>query len=227
MEKSQISPDKITKPIQLLGAWLVGLLTIDSAFLVAAIRMDASSWQSCALTVAAIVNVPMFICALFLLQTKFRPELQEDSFYSTYLSNRTNEPIKIPRCEALINELEKRLDAIERVSSEESTKNGDISTISKFSYGVNVQLNNKENILSALKSHGVLGVREFGQGARPPKQLKVAVTESISKNELSEILKLAQSLGFTHYGFLEPFEKIEEDVLFGAYGQDRRLITVA
>jgi hypothetical protein len=36
MEKSNISPEKITKPIQLLGAWLVGLLAVDTAFLIAA-----------------------------------------------------------------------------------------------------------------------------------------------------------------------------------------------
>lgn len=36
MDSSKITPERITKPIQLLGAWLVGLLSVDSAFLVAA-----------------------------------------------------------------------------------------------------------------------------------------------------------------------------------------------
>src|SRR5690554_8096120 len=70
MEKYKLSPEKITKPIQLLGAWLVGLLAVDSAFLTAVTKMDSSSWQSGALTVAAIINVPLFIGALFLLQTR-------------------------------------------------------------------------------------------------------------------------------------------------------------
>ena len=91
-----IKPERITTPIQLLGAWLVGLLSIDSCFLFAVANMDQGSWESVALTIAAIVNVPLFIGAVFLLQTKFRPELQEDSYYSSYLSQKTNEVIKYP-----------------------------------------------------------------------------------------------------------------------------------
>lgn len=226
MEKSHIAPNKITKPMQLLGAWLVGLLTIDSMFLITATNMNASSWQSAALTIAAIVNVPIFIGALFLLQTKFRPELQEDSFYSTYLNNRTNEPIKIPRNEALIFELDKRLETIERHFSSETKVNENASTLTSLTYGVNVHLENKKQVLSALNRHDILGVREFGQGSNPPEILKVAITESITKSGLNEILRLAQSLGFTHYGFIEYFEEIDEDVLFGAYGEKNlKLIT--
>lgn len=228
MENNRIAPEKITKPIQLLGAWLVGLLTTDCAFLVAAAKMDQSTWQSGALTIAAIVNVPLFIGALFLLQTRFRPELQEDSYYSTYLSNRTNEPIKVPRNEAVFSELERRLDAIERnTSTEQKSPDGNNSILSDLSYGVNVQLSNREKILSELNSNGILGVSEFGQDVEPPELLKVAITESISKSALNEILKLARSLGFTHYGFFESFEEIKEDVLFGAYGEDTRRITNA
>src|SRR5690554_4261241 len=113
MEKYKLSPEKITKPIQLLGAWLVGLLAVDSAFLTAVTKMDSSSWQSGALTVAAIINVPLFIGALFLLQTKFRPELQEDSYYSTYLNNRTNEVIKVPKSDLQLDQLLLRINKIE------------------------------------------------------------------------------------------------------------------
>lgn len=228
MENNKIAPEKITKPIQLLGAWLVGLLTIDSAFLIAASKMDLASWQSGALTIAAIVNVPIFIGALFLLQTKFRPELQEDSYYSTYLNSRTNEPIKVTRNEAAFIELEKRLEAIERNTAEDQKSSEENKTIlSDLSYGINVQLSNRDKILSKLGAHGVLGVSEFGKNAAPLENLKVAITESISKSALNEILKLARGLGFTHYGFIEAFEEIEEDVLFGAYGGDTQRITNA
>lgn len=39
------------------------------------------------LVIASVVNVPVFIFALFLLQTKFRPQMQEDSYYAKYLEN--------------------------------------------------------------------------------------------------------------------------------------------
>lgn len=85
MTESKITPEKVTKPIQLLAAWLVGLVAIDSAFLVAAQQIQRPDWASGLLVVAAVGNVPIFLTALFLLQTKFRPQMQEDVFYAKYL----------------------------------------------------------------------------------------------------------------------------------------------
>jgi hypothetical protein len=227
MENEKLSPEKITKPIQLLAAWLAGLLTIDSAFLLAASKMDLSSWQSGALTIAAILNVPLFIGALFMLQTKFRPELQEDSYYSTYLNNRTNQPIKVTRGEVIIGELEKKVDAIEKFTHESKQTEIFDSTLSALTFGINIHLSNKKEIFSELRSKGVIGFTEFGEGIDPPKVLKVAVSESIPKNDLTEILSMSQRLGFTHYGFIEHFEEIAEDVLFGAYADTNLRIVPA
>ncbi|MEQ1512198.1 MAG: hypothetical protein ABL934_05900 [Lysobacteraceae bacterium] len=85
MENHQIVPDKVTKPIQLLAAWLVGLILVNASFLLAAQQITHPSWGSAVLLISAVANVPIFIGALFLLQTKFRPQMQEDSFYSKYL----------------------------------------------------------------------------------------------------------------------------------------------
>lgn len=70
MADQKLEPHKITKPIQLLGAWLVGLVLTDSIFLTATLSLDAQSWERGALVIAAIINVPIFLGALFLLQTK-------------------------------------------------------------------------------------------------------------------------------------------------------------
>lgn len=94
MSENQIKPEKITKPIQLLGAWLVGLFSINSCYLVGAANFDVNSWQSEALVLAAIINVPIFLGSVFLLQTKFRPELQEDSYYSSYLNKKLTSQLK-------------------------------------------------------------------------------------------------------------------------------------
>ncbi|HDX8425513.1 hypothetical protein ACK356_06720 [Aeromonas veronii] len=228
MDSSKITPERITKPIQLLGAWLVGLLSVDSAFLVAATRMDASSWQAGALVIAAIINVPVFIGALFLLQTKFRPELQEDSYYSTYLSSRTNEPIRVSRKDAHVIDLEKKIDSIEKLLSSNKTEPPSGLALSDLSCGVNIHLSDRVQILKKLNSIGILGFTEFGDDAAPPPFRKVAVSETLSHSELKEVLRLAQELGFTHYGYIQPFEEISEDILFGAYGtDDLRLITPA
>lgn len=87
MNDQRIHPEKITKPIQLLAAWLVGLILVNASFLVAAQQIAKPDWASGLLVIASVLNVPIFLLALFLLQTKFRPQLQEDAYYSQYLQN--------------------------------------------------------------------------------------------------------------------------------------------
>ncbi len=80
---SEIKPHMVTKPIQLLAAWLVGLCVVEASFLTAAASMDGG--LRTALGVAAIVYVPLFILAIFVLQTRYRPEMLEDPFYADIL----------------------------------------------------------------------------------------------------------------------------------------------
>lgn len=83
MDSNQKIPvEKVTKPIQLLAAWLTGLIVVDAAFLAAANTLLGPAWAKGMLVIAAVINVPLFLISIFLLQTKFRPEMQEDSFYS-------------------------------------------------------------------------------------------------------------------------------------------------
>ena len=91
MAKAEISPQKITKPIQLLAAWLAGLSIIDGAFLTAAASISSPSWIPGFLCIAAVINVPLFLISLFILQTRFRPEMQEDTYYSKYLERKFSE----------------------------------------------------------------------------------------------------------------------------------------
>jgi len=86
MSEHQIKPEKITKPIQLLAAWLLGLVTIDGSFLISAAHLSNPEWLAPILVIAAVLNVPLFLFALFLLQTKFRPQMQEDVYYARYLT---------------------------------------------------------------------------------------------------------------------------------------------
>ena len=87
-EKNPIDASKVTKPIQLLAAWLAGLVAINGSFLTAAGLIASPSWGAGLLIISAVINVPLFLACLFLLQTKFRPEMQEDSFYSRHLERR-------------------------------------------------------------------------------------------------------------------------------------------
>lgn len=88
MAKNEITPDKITSPIQLLAAWFVALILMNGSFLTAANLVTEPSWIPSALVIAAILNVPLFLGFMFLLQTRFRPEMQSDEHYSKYLERK-------------------------------------------------------------------------------------------------------------------------------------------
>jgi len=83
--EQQLQPHKVTKPIQLLAAWLLGLVLVNTAFLTSARFLVSPTWAAGVLVLASVANVPLFLICIFLLQTRFRPEMQEDSFYSRYL----------------------------------------------------------------------------------------------------------------------------------------------
>ncbi len=85
MAEHNVEAHRVTKPIQLLAAWLVGLFIIDGLFLTTAKLVDQPNWLAPLLVIAAVVNVPLFLICIFVLQTRFRPEMQEDAFYSTYI----------------------------------------------------------------------------------------------------------------------------------------------
>ena len=89
--RKKIEPHRITKPFQLLAAWLTGLVLVDGAFLWAAAEVDSPSWVSPLLAIAAVLNVPLFLFCIFRLQTKFRPEMQADEYYSRYLEQKQRE----------------------------------------------------------------------------------------------------------------------------------------
>ena len=88
MTNHEIAPEKITSPIQLLAAWFVALIVLDGAFLTAAGVVSSPAWISPVLVIAAILNVPLFLGCMFLLQTRFRPEMQSDEHYSEYLKQK-------------------------------------------------------------------------------------------------------------------------------------------
>lgn len=89
MKGSEIQAQNVTKPIQLLAAWLVGLIAINGSFLGAANVISTPTWAAGLLVIASVVNVPLFLGLIFFLQTKFRAELQEDSFYAKHLDKVT------------------------------------------------------------------------------------------------------------------------------------------
>lgn len=224
-----VKAERITKPIQLLAAWLAGLLALNSCFLIAAKAMPVGSLESRALVIAAILNVPAFLAAVFLLQTKFRPEMQEDAYYSTYLSAKTNERVIVSKDEAQFAEVVQRVAGIEAILSDrrESDEGKPGKDIFGLTVGVNRFLDDRDAIERRLSEFGILGYTEFG-GSEAPKQRVVAVSRYLSDAKRNAVLQLARELGFRQYTIYDNVaEEAEEDVLFGSYGGELRFIARA
>ncbi len=105
MQEHKISPEKITKPIQLLAAWLIGLLLLVSTLLAASGTVKEPDWLPAFFGISAVAIIPVFLVLIFLLQTKYRPEMQEDSYYSKYLNQKTAKTKNITAVNALNNVL--------------------------------------------------------------------------------------------------------------------------
>jgi ABC-type multidrug transport system fused ATPase/permease subunit len=89
MEQNNIQPEKITKPIQLLAAWLLGLILLVTALIAGAGTIRTPTWISGFFAISAVAIIPLFLLLIFLLQTKYRVEMQEDTYYAKYLDKNT------------------------------------------------------------------------------------------------------------------------------------------
>lgn len=85
MTSPKIEPHKITRPIQLLAVWIAGLVLLVSAFLTAAANVNNPPWLPGLLGISAVLLVPLFVYLIFLMQTKFREQLQDDPYYAEWL----------------------------------------------------------------------------------------------------------------------------------------------
>lgn len=81
MTGTELHPERILTPIQLLAVWFAVMVLISGSFLTAASVIHTPAWISGMLSIAAVAFVPMFLLCAILMQTKFRPQLQADSYY--------------------------------------------------------------------------------------------------------------------------------------------------
>lgn len=232
MAEPHIEPHKVTKPIQLVAAWLAGLVLIDAMFLGAAASITNGSWPHGALIVAAILNVPLFLVAIFLLQTKFRAELQEDSFYSEYLSKRTSQIIRIDKN----SEQDSRIEALELKLAQlahapsllvDALPSGQPmdSDWSEWLVSVNSLHPQVDEITKALADAGIPIENFFGgkKGAELPTRWIISINFHIPIQLQIELLRVLVEFQFVGFNRWEPRRDAmeNEDVYVGSYGTDQ------
>jgi len=228
MEIEKIQASKITKPIQLLAAWLISLISVDFVFLY--FGSEVSGWERSALVVASIVNVPIFLAAMFVLQTKFRPELQEDQYYEKYLDRKTNKFVEISQIGKISQSIEYLSKEISENKLAQKPKNeyGLSDIIGEiYKIGLNEKIRNYDEIKLFLKSREIKINDIFGKGSNLeiPNKVIMAINFRIGFKIKVEIIKLAHELGIDGYGYFDPpGEATEEDILIGAYGMQKNYV---
>lgn len=82
MALNTIEPHKITRPIQLLSGFMVGLGAFAAALLAIAANIENSAWLPVYLFTSAIALVSVFGPLFFWVLVRYRGELQDDSHYA-------------------------------------------------------------------------------------------------------------------------------------------------
>lgn len=234
MAEHKIDPHKVTKPIQLLAAWLVGLVLVDAMFLATALQLEAG-WERGCLIGFAIFNVPLFLAAIFILQTKFRAELQEDTYYADYLSKKTALTVKVSPAKVLsadIRALEEQLSttSVRIIAVNDEAKGEQVAAPIKLDWSDwRIALNDFhprfKEIREALRAEQIPLAEIFGDlkipSSKPPGRWIVAINRSMPVAHKFALLKLALRFDFDGYQIWRPLEDVgeTEDVYFGSYGE--------
>lgn len=225
-EQGKLEPHRITKPIQLLAAWLLGLIIVNDAFLIAAGQIEEPIWIPSALVVAAIVNVPIFLISIFLLQTKFRPEMQEDSFYSQYLESKTGNTEREVTAES-VSMLREHIASLEALVSEDARVGLNDDEITKLKWssvtvGLNKNLDNFADIAKRLTRNGLPVHETFGSGADSPAILNVAIGSGFDIEQIQSLIDAILPISDGWISFAHDEDEgpgqYDNQVLIGAYG---------
>ena len=212
--------------MQLLAAWLVGLILTNATFLGIAEKFGKDAWESGALVVASIINVPIFLIALFILQTKFRAELQEDSFYSDYLSKKTASVVRIGKnlhSDGKLEEIEAQLTRLSAIKplGESHEANQTKLDWTRWRVGLNSLHPQFKEIREALRSSSVPLAEFFGEPAEEyPEKWIISLSYALPAGHKAHILKAVLPFEFDGVTFWHPERDANEteDVYIGSYG---------
>jgi hypothetical protein len=168
--------------------------------------------------IAAIVNVPIFLIAIFVLQTKFRPELQEDAFYSKYLDSKTNTVVKVGKLDLIEKEIE---NLRKNISSHVLPAQTDSRGFEWGNISINDHLKDCSQIRQYFKDNSIPIYDIFGNArdtVDAPKGRYISIDHGVNFSVLIEILKIGVKFkmdGYAYYSAHE--EESNDDVLFGSY----------
>lgn len=195
-------PSKVTKPIQLLAAWLIGMFCTQAAFLSASVMVERPAWGPGFLLVCAALCVPIFLVSLFVLQTKFRPEMQEDTYYHEYLTKKMSaqtEKLEVAPADMAIEAvtvLPETVTKIDRKSVVNASKGSEYIQINDL-------LSNFQKILLALNQLRIRIEETFGSTSKEPRvpdPFLVTFGGDVDPDILQNVLRVCADNGLEYVG---------------------------
>lgn len=210
MSEQQIQPHNVTKPIQLLAAWLVGLILINGSFLGAAKVITMPYWASGLLVISSVINVPLFLILIFFLQTKFRAELQEDTYYSKHLDKITGK-VKDRTLESDV--FLEQLKEIQRNSSDQfDLINKSLDDVSKSLSNINSSPAETDSIVQ--KVYLAKSTINAMEQSRAKKVTRIAINKRVPS-----YLNISKSILKSGYSIADVFGKNPPEKLTISYSQ--------
>lgn len=214
MTQPGIQPSTVTKPIQLLAAWLAGLILVDGAFLTAASQISDPSWVPGALVIASISNVPVFLIFLFYLQTRFRPEMQEDSYYFKYLERKVSaQTDKVELVEYKPPEVGHRL--LDKLRTTRRVNPRKSALPNEYELIINDLLPEFTNIVLELTNAGIVIQETFGSTSEPvrvPDQFCLTFGSRVHLTTLQAVFRICYEHGLDTFGYSSSEDDDDGDV---------------
>jgi len=116
MPYQRIDPEKITKPIQLIAVWFIGLILLEGILIGGAVALSISPGLQVVLVIASVITPLIFIGAIFLLQTKYREQLLDDHHYAKHRKQQ-GERFKDFKPENISQSVPEKVDATKDIES--------------------------------------------------------------------------------------------------------------
>ncbi|WP_309381002.1 hypothetical protein [Cerasicoccus frondis] len=224
----KIDAHKITKPIQLLAAWLCGLVLVNLSFLTAAAHIENPSWIPATLVIASITNVPAFLISIFLLQTKFRPEMQEDVYYSKYIESKTGFT-KLEVTTESVSKIREDLAELQQAIMRSPVEIPVISSSveikwSTVTVALNETLQHFREIHMRFTANKIPVHETFGKGAYTPKNFTVSLGEGFTVEQVKKIVEQLHFIPKARICFADDDDEHNQyhnQVLIGSYSGEK------
>jgi hypothetical protein len=203
---------------------------------------NKSEWISGALVIMSIINVPLFLVAIFILQTKFRPEMQEDSYYYRYLkdkmgskSNSSANPDANSQVQRQIEDIEKNIElTIKDIKKEKrggvkklQTNLTEIISMAGISIKLNERLDEFGLIKETFEKSNIIIKEFFGIGLKDkPKNLNIVIGKGFKRDQLIKILTILLKVGDGYIMYSpgdDTYGQYDNNMLIGAYGDNYKV----